>query len=409
MYRLLRARTEGLKQDLIDFATELVRTPSPTLGEGDVADRVRAEMQKIGYDRIVTDDAGNVAGVSFGREAGPTVLLTCHMDTVAPGSAQAWTESPLSGKIMDGRLFGRGAADCKAGLAAQVYVGCLLKRSLLPMRGNLVVAATVAEENGSSAGVRGLFEDLLPSLDLKPDIAILGEPTNLGLYYGHDGWMEIEIEVEGANPFHVDSAAAAIFQDLQGGAATDRSRGNREELAVHAPRYRETGGIKQATLRIDRRLQSSEQVEGVLEQVRHGAALVAQAAGTVAVKTHVRREQQRLYTGLTTVVQHVTHAWATDPFHPLMSRTRQALEAAGCHAEPGKWRLGRLGMGTAGGVFVNEFNVPAIGYGPGDEELAHAPNESVELERIAECVYGTAAIVHALAGVPVFGWTSDEY
>ncbi len=65
-------------------------------------------------------------------------------------------------------------------------------------------------------------------------------------------------------------------------------------------------------------------------------------------------------------------------------------------------------MGTAGSVLTRDFKVPTMGYGPGHEELAHADNESVEIGKIHEAVYGTASIVHSLIGVPVCGWTSDE-
>ena len=90
-----------------------------------------------------------------------------------------------------------------------------------------------------------------------------------------------------------------------------------------------------------------------------------------------------------------------------MDRARQALSSAGCKTQPGKWRLPRIGMGTAGSVLTKKFNVPTIGYGPGNEEAAHTANEYVEIDKITEGILGTASIIHNLVGIPVFGWTTD--
>ena len=108
------------------------------------------------------------------------------------------------------------------------------------------------------------------------------------------------------------------------------------------------------------------------------------------------------------MVKNVVNAWMTDPYHPLIERSRQTLNAAGLVAKPLKWQLNRLEMGTAGNVLVNEFNIPTVGYGPGSLAMAHAANEYVETENIPRAAYGTASVVHSLIGYPVFGWTSDE-
>ncbi len=399
MYTILRNKNEGLQRDVLAFAEALVRTPSVTGDEAKVAELVEGKMREIGYDKVFRDEADNVVGVMIGREADPTVLLNCHLDTVKPSGGNP-------ARLEDGKLFGTGAADCKGGLAAQVFTGALLRRSLLPLRGNLVVAATVAEENGCSAGVRALMGRTLPALGMKPTFAILGEPTGLGLYYGHDGWMEMDVTVAGPNPFHVEDAAKAIFADLSAG-----ENGNRpqlEEAFIARPRYESVGGCRRATIPVTRRLGFGEDAGNVMSQFRHDAVLVAQASGAVAVDVAVRKETRRLHNGYTTTVQHLAHAWAIDPFHPLMTRARQALAAADCEVRPGKWQLGRLGMGTAGSVLVQDFDVPVIGYGPGLEAQAHAAGEFVETAKITEAVYGTTAVVHGLIGIPVSGWTSDE-
>jgi len=401
MYTLLRRKLAGLKGEVVDFACDLVQTPSPTLGEGEVAEKVERRLAELEYDKVVHDDLGNVVGIMFGRESEPNVLLVSHMDTVSASTESAWSSPPESAAIRDGRIYGLGTADCKGGVAAQAYAGALLKRSLLPLRGNLIFAATVAEGNGRSVGVRGLIERTLPELGIKPTFAILGEPTGLGLYYGHDGWVELELEVEGVNPFHVDDVAKAIVSSCSGGA------GAAETLSVSEPSYEDRGGARRATIMMNRRLFESEIVGSVVDRVRR-EAIQASSASDTAVNVRVREGRERLYNGRYELVKNVANGWAIDPYDRLVERSRQALSAAGISVHPRKWELGRLGMGTAGGTLVKEFGISTVGYGPGLEEAAHRVDEFVEIDKLVEAVYGTAAIVHSLIGIPVFGWTSDE-
>ncbi len=408
MHRILRSKVEGLKNEVVEFAQALVLAPSPSFAEGPAAELVEARLRALGYDKVVRDEVGNVVGVIYGRQATPAVLLASHLDTVAEETGDWGAGGALSGRMENGRLHGLGASDCKGGLAAQVYAGALLKRALLPLKGSLAVAATVAEETGRSEGVRHLMEKTLPSLGITPSCAILGEPTDLGLYYGHDGWLEFDISVEGANPFHVDDAARAIFTELDARGAGARGGSRPEALVVYEPQFENAGGVRRSTIRTARRLVESDEVEDVAAQLRRDVRLMAKESGEIAVNVLVREEEQMTYTGRTCLVRHVTHAWQIDPFHPLMERARQTLTAADCPVRAGKWELGRLGMGTAGGVLVREYNVPTLGYGPGREDACHRAGEYVETDKITQALYGTAAIVHGQIGVPVFGWTSDE-
>jgi acetylornithine deacetylase/succinyl-diaminopimelate desuccinylase-like protein len=404
MYELLRAKNGYVGEQAIRFARELVRTPSVSLHEGQVAELVEQQMRAIGYDSVSRDKAGNVIGIMHGLVRGPVLLLNSHLDTVPEESDGAQPGSPPCGTVRRGVLHGRGAADCKAGLAAQVFVGDLLRRSLLPLNGCLVVAATVAEENGCGVGVRELIKDTLPRMDLRPAYAVLGEPTGLNVYYGHDGWLELEVCVEGSNPFEVDDAAKAITGEFD----VWRDDEGAEEISIGSTRFENQTGLRRALIPVDRRVSRTDACEKVLQDVRKQSLRMAQAFGNVAVEVAVRQESQRLYNGTTTLVRRVCNAWETDPFSPLLQRASQSLTAAGCQFKPGKWKLGRLGMGTAGSVLQKEFHVPTVGYGPGLEDLAHAPNEHVEIASIQEAVYGTTVIVHSLIGVPTFGWGADE-
>ena len=404
MYDLLKNKLEGLETELVAFAQELLRERSPSGDEGKVAARVVEQMHALKLDQVTTDELGNVVGVLRGIEDGPTLLLASHMDTVGTGKLSTWNESPWSGRIEGGRLHGLGAADCKGGLAAQVFAAGLLKRSLLPLRGNLVVAATVLEENGISIGTRALLAHTLPDMGLAPDYAVLGEPTDLGLYYGHDGRAEMQVTVRGINPFRVNDAAELVSRAL------DESGHDAavQEIVVGDTQYEDGPDFRRAVIGLERRLGSNDDLNHLVSRMRGEAVRAASTAGAVDVEVCVRERNEILPSGLVVKAKRITQAWSTDPFSPLLSRSRQALTAAGCEVRPGRWKLARLGMGTSGSLLVNECNIPTIGYGPGHEEQAHREGESVPIAKLVTCTYGTAAIAHGLVGIPVFGWIPDS-
>jgi acetylornithine deacetylase/succinyl-diaminopimelate desuccinylase-like protein len=252
------------------------------------------------------------------------------------------------------------------------------------------------------------MQDTLPSVELQPDYAILGEPTALSIYYGHDGSAMFEVLIEGPDSFQVNDATRAVFENFRGQYRSVNHAGEPERQSLGSPRFRQSPGSACGVIDVFRRLPDSATVGGMLEQIKQEARAAAAAVARVAVNVTVRREEQQLYTKRTTILEQRVEAWSLDPYHPLIARARQALAAAGCPVSCGKWQLPRLGMGTAGGVLVNEFHVPAIGYGPGAEETCHVPNESVSVARFSQAIYGTAAIAHSLIGVPVCGWTVDE-
>ena len=405
MYRILKDKLDGIHEDAVDFAKRLVETGSESLHEAGAADLIEKELASGGYDEVFRDECGNVVGIMAGREGKPVILLNSHMDTV---SKPAGGGGKNATGIEDGKLYGLGAADCKGGLAAQVYAGILLKRCLLPLKGTLIVAATVAEENGLSLGVRELIGHTLKRKMLGPDFAILGEPTGLGLYYGHDGWAEVDVKIEGQDPFNVDDAVESIISEMDDKKALAAEIHSENIRRVSAPVFRNNRFGRSASFRMACRVSGQDEIPGMVSNIAHSVRKSAESAGNVAVDVAVCSEKQKLYTGQVRSVRRIVKAWQTDPFNPMLVRVSQAMEAAGCAVHPGKWRLGRLGMGTAGSVLVQEYSIPSVGFGPGLEDQAHAAGEYVGLDAIRQAIYGTAAMAHALVGIPVCGWTSDD-
>ena len=228
--------------------------------------------------------------------------------------------------MRDDVLHGLGESDCKAGLAAQIYAACLLKRSLLPLRGNLIVAATVSEEQGGSLGLRHLMRDTLPSLDLRPDFAILGEPTSLSIYYGHDGSAMFEVVIEGPDRFQVTDATNAVLETFRDQYQTVSSPDELERQSLGAPRFQQTAGTASGVIPVFRRLPGCETVSGMLDQIKREARAAAESVARVAVNVQVRREERQLYTKRTTVLEQRIEAWSLDPYHPLIVRVATGID-----------------------------------------------------------------------------------
>ena len=176
------------RSNLEAFALDLVRTPSPSGREGDVAARVRAEMERLGY-AVEIDELGNVVG-TLHAGPGPCVLFDAHMDTVGVTDPAAWSSDP-AGELRDGRLYGRGSTDMKGPLAALVHGAAAARLR----GGRVVVSASIAEEM-----IEG-FATVAVARRVQPDVAVICEPSSRRVVVGQRGRAELVVEVDG-RPSH---------------------------------------------------------------------------------------------------------------------------------------------------------------------------------------------------------------
>jgi acetylornithine deacetylase/succinyl-diaminopimelate desuccinylase-like protein len=398
--KLLRDHVEAMSSDVIRLTQDLIRIPSPGGHEKEIARKIDGVMRALRYDLVFTDDVGNIVGVILGSDPGSTVVMTSHMDTVKPDGIESWSRSPFSGDLVHDRIEGVGAADCKGGLAAQIFAGHVVASGRVRPVGHIVVAATVAEEHGFSIGVRHLLATTLPELGMEPCLVVLGEPTGLKIGTGQDGRVAIDIDVRGPAEGAVRRAADQLFRWLKAHCGGLGVRDSHSVIMVDQPRQGASGRGCDETIRLWLRLFPGDSADDVLGWLEGSVLADERGIDAVSFDAHIHEEEQSLYTGHRRRVRLVVPSWSTDLSHPMVERARTAMIAAGCEWIPTNWKMGRWGIGTAGAVVTCEFAVPAIGFGPGAEEQAHACNESVSAAALVAAVFGTAVIMDRVSAAP---------
>jgi len=386
---------KALEADLAAFMQAIIRIPSLSSKEGSVIERIRAEMLRVGFDEVDVDPMGNLIG-RIG--SGPYVIaLDGHADTVDTGDLSLWDRDPHSGDIENGILYGRGASDQKGGIASAVFAGALLKATGVPDNITLYVTATVQEEDCDGL----CWQYIVNESGLRPDLVVITEPTSLRIYRGQRGRMEMEVRTSGVS-CHGSAPERGINAVYKmAGIIADIEKLN-ENLEPREPLGKGTVTISDirstspslcavadsCTIHLDRRLTVGEtEVSSVAEILALPSVQSAGATVTVleyAVPSH---------TGLTYPTRKYYPTWDIDEDDPAMSTAKDAYRAVfGAKPETGFWTFSTNGVAIAG-----MHGIPSIGFGPGHEHFAHAPNEQVEVEHLVCCTAFYTALVETLA------------
>lgn len=389
-------QAEQYRNDVTGFLREIIAIPSPSCEEADVARRVAAEMEDLGYDEVKSDPMGNVMGrIGDGKTK---IVLDAHMDTVGVGDPSAWPHDPFEGKLTDGVVFGRGASDNKGAVASQVYGGKLIAdRGLDGADVTVYVVGTVMEEDCDGLALGYFLTETVTGVDA----VVLGECTNLAVYRGHRGRMEISVQTRGTSahasaPERGDSAVSAMapivldVTELNERLADDAFLG-RGTIAVTMIEC-ETASLNaipdSCTIYLDRRLTAGETLESAVKEV---ASLSSAKDAKVEVLDYARPA----YTGLTLETEKYFPTWVLEPDHPLVTAGVAAGEAAlGNTPEVDKWTFSTNGIASAG-----RLSIPTIGFGPSEERWAHSVLDQCPVDDLVASIAYYAALPAALAGI----------
>ncbi len=392
---LLKINT--LSESYKDFTaanlSKLVKIKSFSTHEQLVAEELKRQMLEAGFDEVRVDGLGNVIGrIGTGKKI---LAFDGHIDTVDVGNLVNWDSDPFSGEIRDGFVYGRGTVDQKGGPAAFVTAGRILKELAFDRDLTIYFTGTVIEEDCDGLCWKYLVEEE----KIIPDFVVITEPTNLNIYRGQRGRMEISVTFKGIsshgsapergkNAIYMASRACLEVEKLNERMKSDNFLGKGSvtisEFVSGSPSLCAVADY--ARIHLDRRLTWGETKESAVAEIK-------EIVHDMDAEVKVLQYEETAYTGLHYGMEKYYPTWKIEEDHPLVIRAQEAFAGIfGKEPITDKWTF------STNGVTINGYyKIPCIGFGPGNEVLAHAPNEKVPVSDLVAASAFYAALAYYLS------------
>ncbi|MBI2183564.1 MAG: M20 family metallopeptidase [Thaumarchaeota archaeon] len=364
---------------MVKLTSDFVKIPSITGSERAMSEHVSSLMREIGM-KVSFDEAGpgrrNVLGHLKGSSGSPALIVNGHIDVVPPGDASRWSVDPFGAVVKDGRLYGRGSADMKGGLASVLTAIKSIVDSGAKLKGDLIVEAVVDEEAGGRAGTGRLTIDN----PVKGDYVVIAEPTDLELQTAHKGDLGVEIRIEGhsAHAATPEMGINAVHKMVAlANQILDIPRRNQWEKRVHpllGPPYITIsvieGGLQRniipdrCKIVVDRRtVPKTESLEVAKKEID-------------SVIQEAQSEDPTLKVSYNPILE--IEAMETDQQEPIV----RAMVDAYAQATGAQVKVSGLRGFCDAHYYSRNLGMPVVIFGPGRLQQAHSADEYVEISQL---------------------------
>ena len=420
---------KAYEADMTHFLRDLVKIPDESCGEKGHIMRIKQEMEHVGFTKVEIDPMGNVLGY---MGTGKTLIaFDAHIDTVGIGNISNWKFDPYDGFETETEIGGRGTSDQMGGIVSAVYGAKIMKDlGLLSDKYTVLVTGTVQEEDCDGL----CWQYIINEDKVRPEFVVSTEPTDGGIYRGQRGRMEIRVDVKGVSchgsaPERGDNAIykmADILQDVRALNENDAEEGTEIKGLVKMldqkfnPEWEEANFLGRGTITaseifytspsrcavadscavsLDRRMTAGETWESCLDEIR---ALPSVKKYGDDVKVSMYEYSRPSWTELVYPIECYFPTWVIPKDHKVTKALEEAYiglygeERVGCEeteamrkARPltDKWTFSTNGVSIMG-----RNGIPCIGFGPGAEAQAHAPNEKTWKIDLVRCAAVYAAL-----------------
>ena len=435
-FEAIKAAAQGYQADMTRFLREMISHPSESCEEKEVVHCIKAEMEKLGYDKVEFDKLGNVIG--WMGTGDKIIALDSHIDTVGIGNIENWEADPYQGYETDEVIYGRGGSDQEGGMAAATYGARIMKDlDLIPQGYRIMVVGSVQEEDCDGMCWQSIVNEYFNGPEdarNQVEFVISTEPTDGGIYRGHRGRMEIRVDMHGVschgsapergdNAIHKMAEVILNVRDLNENPADGSTEINglvkMLDPKFNPEHYEDARFLGRGTcttsqifytspsrcavadscsISIDRRMTAGETWDSCLEEIRQLPSVKKYGDD---VKVSMYMYDRPSWTG---------EVYETECYFPTWINKESAAHVQALvdahHALYGEERIGPDGamhlrhrplidkwtFSTNGVAIQGRYGIPCVGFGPGAESQAHAPNEITWKQDLVTCAALYAAV-----------------
>ena len=437
-FEAIKKAAQDYRPAMAKFLRDMIAIPSESCQEEGVVRRIAQEMESLGYDKVEFDKLGNVIG--WMGTGDKIIALDSHIDTVGIGNIENWEADPYQGYETDEVIYGRGGSDQEGGMAAATYGARIMKDlDLIPQGYRIMVVGSVQEEDCDGMCWQSIVNEYFNGPEdarNQVEFVISTEPTDGGIYRGHRGRMEIRVDVKGVSchgsaPERGDNAIykmADILQDVRALTENPADDGAAIKGLVKMldPKYnpehyedarflgRGTCTTSQifytspsrcavadsCAISVDRRMTAGETYQSCLKEIEDLPACKKYAKD---VKVSMYMYDRPAWTGHVYETECFFPTWINkesaphvqaliDAHHALWGTERIGADEKAMSTRRGRPLTDKWTFSTNGVSIQGRYGIPCVGFGPGAESQAHAPNEITWKQDLVTCAAVYAAV-----------------